>query len=252
MTADREEAGRYVHIPKLRIRRTRVSPKTRAHETEDIPAGTLENPAAELDSAKAWSESMLNALTCQSGGELRVLVVVAWVTDKQRRLANCFPEAAGVDVQFGTNHEKRNLLMLMVKTAENKISGTFQYLMPSGARWATNFAAIKAIPSFLGPHFCRKLNALATDGEQKLYGPFVDQMTPRGIFPNCKHFLCIWHLAYRSKDQPNINPGKYTRLQSVYHEVFRQFLISLSSVPETREKYDMMEMYFVDWLKSGP
>ncbi|GKY93656.1 hypothetical protein MPSEU_000333000 [Mayamaea pseudoterrestris] len=252
LTADERDAGRYVSIRKLRVTRTKVESQTRKQFTEEIPPGMLEHPTEDVDSAESWSKSVMRALTFEMNGSPRVLIGVVWVTDEQRRMANCFPEAVGMDVQFGTNQEKRNLLIMTVKTSENHINCILQYLMPSGARWSNNFVATKALPSLLGRCFCERLQAIATDGEQKLYGPFVEQMVEGGVLPNCKHFLCIWHLAYRSKDEPNINPRKFTRLQSIYHEIFRQLLMSLSSVPETRTEYNIMVQCIMRWLKSTP
>ena len=249
--ADPDEAGLYVTFyGKVKLKRTHVASQTRESVTEELPEGALEHPMEDVCSPEAWSCSMMNALSFMYQGRKQILVGVAFVTDDQRRMANCFPEAAGMDVQFGTNQEKRNLLIMTVKTSENRINCIFQYFMPSSARWAYNFAAMKAIPNLLGSRFCQKLSALATDGEQKMYAPFEDLMGPGKLYPNCRHFLCAYHLTYRNNNEPSTGPSKDRPHQSTWLKVFRSYVMALSTVPETEEEFDIMVRNLVTLFES--
>ena len=65
--------------------------------------------------AKSFLKHVIKALTVNG----RVLLAVAWVTDKGRLYHQQFPYVLGMDVTFGTNAEKHPLFRASSKTSNN-------------------------------------------------------------------------------------------------------------------------------------
>ena len=105
-------------------------------ESEIIQSDNLV-AVGETDTPKSHTDRVLSALTVGTeDGEKKLLLGVAWVSDEQRRLATCFPEAWGVDVTFSTNAEQRPLLSATLKMSTNQTMTHFHSFLPCVARWA--------------------------------------------------------------------------------------------------------------------
>jgi hypothetical protein len=253
LTAEQTVADNYVTLPRPRVRLLATAVSGNRRTVREVPTGSLHRSTdADADTAESWAQQTMRSLSINVGGAVKVLVSIAWVSNEQIRFASCFPEAAGMDVQFGMNIEKRNTFIMTTKTSENEIQLIFQCFMPSSARWAFNWIATEAVPGLLGSPFCTRLRALLSDGEEKMYGPFVDQMTPTGLYPNCKHFRCMYHLVYRDDREPNIKARDSSGVASSYHHVLRQWVVSLSQTPETLAQFTIIQNKLICWLRSDP
>jgi hypothetical protein len=113
----------------------------------------------------------------------KLLLGVAWVSDEQRRLVNCFPEAWGIDVAFGTNSEQRPLVSGTTnKLSTNQTMTHLHAFLPSLARWAYKWTFGTAMPLLLGKPALERINTVCTDGEENMYGPIVVLSQPGQVW----------------------------------------------------------------------
>jgi hypothetical protein len=134
--------------------------------TTSLNASDLVAPG-ETNTPQSHTDRILGALTVTSeDGEKRLLLGVAWVSDEQRRLANCFPEAWGIDVAFGTNSEQRPLVSGTTKLSTNQTMTHFHAFLPCLARWAYKWTFGTAMPLLLGKQALERNNAFCTDAEE--------------------------------------------------------------------------------------
>jgi hypothetical protein len=134
--------------------------------TTSLNASDLVAPG-ETNTPQSHTDRILGALTVTSeDGEKRLLLGVAWVSAEQRRLANCFPEAWGIDVAFGTNSEQRPLVSGTTKLSTNQRMTHFHAFLPCLARWAYKWTFGTAMPLLLGKQALERNNAFCTDAEE--------------------------------------------------------------------------------------
>ena len=84
-----------------------------------------------------------------SGSE-DILVSFAWSHDVEKRQMLMFPEFIAVDMTFGLNREKRNLLTFVGIDGDNRSFNGCRYWMPSKQTVAYRWAINVALPSLIG------------------------------------------------------------------------------------------------------
>lgn len=180
-----------------------------------------------------------------------MLLGVAWVSDEQRRLATCFPEAWGVDVTFGTNSEQRPLKSATLKLSTNQTMTHYHCFLPSVARWAYTWSFGVAMPKLLGKETLLQNNAICTDGEEKQYGPLVmlanDSNSP---WYGTSHYLCIFHLVDRQLGREGLKGQALSSTGQIYQSVVINWIYSWSSDMETWAAYYISYNLLMSWLQS--
>ena len=206
----------------------------------------------ETDTPESHTVRVLNALTVGSdGGEKKLLLAVAWVSDEQRRLATCFPEAWGVDVTMGTNAEQRPLLSASLKMSTNQTMTHFHSFLPCVAHWAYAWSFGVAMPKLLGKETLQCNNAVCTDGEEKEYGPLVvlcqDSDSP---WYGTEHYLCVYHLVDRQLGKEGLKGQFLGPIGEIYQSVVINWIYSWSSDMETYEAFTTPYNLLKSWLRS--
>jgi len=152
------------------------------------------------DTPEKTAEDIYNSLGINC--DTQILLGVCWCTDKQRRLLGLFPEAASADVIFKTNNEKRPMKHICSKTSSNETFGGLYAFLPSQATWVFDYMWRVAVPALTDPRFRARNQQMNTDGDDKIYNPFIAQI-PR-LYPNSKHRLCGYHLFMQGWPQNGI------------------------------------------------
>jgi hypothetical protein len=104
--------------------------------------------------------------------EKRMLLIIAWTTDKSYRQFCQFPHCTSSDVTEKVNNVQRTLYILALSTANCKNVPVVWAYLPSQARWSFNCIWTKSIPALLPQPALIQMSVHLTDGDAKLYEPF--------------------------------------------------------------------------------
>ena len=118
------------------------------------------------------------------GPENDILVAFAWSHDTEKRKMLMFPEILCVDMTFGLNKERRNLVTFVGVDGYNKRFTGIRCWMPSKQTVAYRWAVDVAFPSLLG----RKGKKLHCGS--KLYNVFVHYLCTSKLYNVFVHYLC--------------------------------------------------------------
>lgn len=88
--------------------------------------------------------------------ESDIMLLFAWSTDEQIRLAHLFPESLAADTTSATNNEKRELLLLCMLDSFNKGQIVLQCFLPSQKRYVFGWIFQDVIPTLLGVEVVKK------------------------------------------------------------------------------------------------
>lgn len=221
-------------------------------DSEIIQPGNLVT-VGETDTPRSHTERVLGALTIGGSGDgkKKLLLGVAWVSDEQRRLAMCFPEAWGVDVTFGTNAEQRPLKSATLKMSTNQTMTHFHSFLPCVARWAYAWSFGVAMPKLLGKDTLQRNNVVCTDGEEKEYGPLVvlskQQDSP---WYGTMHNLCVFHLVDRQLGKEGLKGRALGPVGEIYQSIVIGWIYSWSSKMETPAAFNKSYNLLMTWLRS--
>jgi hypothetical protein len=79
-----------------------------------------------------------------------MLLFVAWVSDEYLRHIIMFPEVISIDITYGTNREKRPLLVLADTDHNQKNFTALSAFLPSECKWVFHYVFEVAIPTLIG------------------------------------------------------------------------------------------------------
>ena len=86
-----------------------------------------------MDTVKEHAEKVRDSLSI-TGADC-ILMAVAWTTNDAQRKFQMYPEFTGSDVTFGTNAERRPLLVMCGKDSNDKAFSHTWAFLPSQSRW---------------------------------------------------------------------------------------------------------------------
>ena len=128
-----------------------------------------------------------------------ILLAVAWVTDKEAKFAQKFPEVFFVDATSSTNVEKRELVLVCGKDSCNAGFTAMRIFVPSEKQWVYNWIYMDAIPKLLGKSTTLRNRLILTDGDRNNYTPLDQSIAvDNSSWCNSSHGLCEWHLLGQS------------------------------------------------------
>ena len=141
-------------------RKSRQSKKTpQVTETEyNVDARSISN-----DDVKCWRDE----LKVTDGKE--ILVALAWVHEDEMRNISLFPEFLSIDVTFGVNKERRNLLRVCGIDGNFKVFTAFNCFMPSKQFRAYDWVCRVAFPKLVGIETLKFNSLITSDQESPLY-----------------------------------------------------------------------------------
>jgi hypothetical protein len=87
-----------------------------------------------------------------------MLLFVAWGSDEDLRYITMFPEVLSIDTTYGTNREKRTLLVFAGTDNNRKNFTALRAFLPSKCEWVFRYVFEIAIPSLIGEANVERIN----------------------------------------------------------------------------------------------
>lgn len=138
-------------------------------------------------------------------GSTEVLLAVAIATDEMLRHVHMFPEVFFMDVTSGTNRQKRDLFVLVVRDSSGECYIGNITVIPSGQSWV--FMKIYETFFFLlfGKRTISRNRLCLTDDDKAEILPLEKLMVTENHWKKSRHMLCVFHAlvkAFHEKNYP--------------------------------------------------
>jgi hypothetical protein len=133
-------------------------------ETECISAKIKLNNNNHADMSKFSSENR-ELFDLVRGQEL--LLGLACIYPKEKRIFQLFPTVLKIDATSGTNDEKRPLLTITVADQNGKSFIIFRALLPNERAWTFKCLFQEVIPNMLGSDYLQQVVTIITDGDSQ-------------------------------------------------------------------------------------
>lgn len=167
-----------------------------------------------------------------------------------------FPEFFCVDLTFGTNKQRRPLLMMVGCDGYNKTFTAFRAFLPSKQARAVRWVFLQAIPKLLGSEVLHNVSCIATDEEDSLQWS-ISSAINLDIIPRAKQrfdFFHIFTLEWKKRVRNNDNSDIIYRwisswfdnieTASEFNESVKQlkhFIHTLNDLPSKDQISDIVE-----------
>jgi hypothetical protein len=103
-----------------------------------------------------------------------MLLFFAWGSDEDLRYITMFPKVLSIDTTYGTNREKRPLLVFAGTDSNRKNFTALCAFVPSECEWVFRYVFEVAIPSLIGEATVGRINQINTNGERQIYNPLTN------------------------------------------------------------------------------
>ena len=128
--------------------------------------------------------------------EEEILVSFAWCHDEEKRKFVMFPEFICVDMTFGVNKERRNLVTCVGIDGNCEIYTGCRCWMPSKQQFAYDWVMSYAIPTLIGRKTTYRTKVISSDAEIALVKAITSNINkPSGPFVNAKFRYDYYHLV---------------------------------------------------------
>ena len=179
----------------------------------------------ELLNAKADLEAWRKQLQVDESEE--ILVAFAWCHDAEKRNMVMFPEYLAIDMTFGLNRERRNLVTIVGVDGHMKLFTGLRCWMPSKQTVAYEWAIGEALPTLIGKNVTMQNRVISSDGE-----------------------LALNNAVMASISKPN-GPFACTRFRKDYYHLFRQNWNDIVAVCKYNSpQFDQISQHIMNWIKS--
>jgi hypothetical protein len=191
-------------------------------------------------------EDLVKSAMKLDGSEAMVLFV-AWGSDEDLRYITMLPEVLSIDTTYGTNREKRTLLVFDGTDNNRKNFTALRAFPPSECEWVFQYVFEITIPSLIGEATVERINQINTDGDRQIYNPItnciLDKTSP---WFGCIHVLCNCHMI----DKLFSTKVKITDNNRMLVEYCKQWVKTWCFDLETKEEYDYSYNEFRKFMDS--
>jgi hypothetical protein len=97
-----------------------------------------------------------------------MLLFFTWGSDEDLRYITMFPEVFFIYNTYGTNREKRPLLVFDGTDNNRKNFTVLRAFLPSECEWVLRYVFEIAIPSLIGEATVERINQINTDGDRQI------------------------------------------------------------------------------------
>jgi MULE transposase domain/SWIM zinc finger len=198
-----------------------------------------------------YVEKVLRDSMCLNDGQ-RMLLALAWTSNKARCLGSQNAEVLAADVTEQTNCEKRPLMMLAGLTGNNETFTLCQAFLPSQQRWVLDWFFRTAVPFLLAPGTLTRNRMMLTDGDEKEYNSFLSALDEH--YPNSRHHLCTWHLLDRGlRNTPLLKLCSEKTMCNdgvVAFKSIKLWIQSWFTTLETEQEYNHSYSKLLEWMGS--
>jgi len=138
---------------------------------------------------------MRKRLGYKKGTEIVLMVSIS--TDEMARQVHMFPECWFLDCSSNTNREKRDLFLLVVKTATGKcVPGNITFI-PSGEKWVFQCIYADIFILLFGENTISRNRLAITDEDAAEFFPFDNVIRTMVIYSGANHMLCTFHAIWK-------------------------------------------------------
>jgi hypothetical protein len=124
-------------------------------------------------------------------GSDAMLLFVAWGGDEDLRYITMFPEVLSIGTTYGTNREKRHLLVFAGTDNNMKNFTVMRAFLPSECEWVFCYVLEVSILSLIDEATMERINKINTDGDRQIYNPLANCILNKsGPWFGCIHILC--------------------------------------------------------------
>ena len=180
-----------------------------------------------------------------------VLVAFAWAHDDEIRNTEMFPELLGMDVTFGVNLERRELLLAGGIDGNKKAFTAFRCLIPSKQEQTYTWIINEAMSFLLTPKTLKFNSCISTDQEFSLNTSVNTSISSsKSSFKHSKLRLDCYHF-YRKVWSERIHPcaKRNTQSKPILHTLDK-WIMSWFKYIESSQEFDISLKYFTIYLES--
>jgi hypothetical protein len=164
-----------------------------------------------------------------------MLLFVAWGSDEDLRYITMFPKVLSINITYGTNRNRRPLLVFDGTEKNRKNFTALRAFLPSECEWVFRYVFEVAIPSLISEATVEHINQINTDGDRRIYNPLtkciLDKSSP---WFGCIHVLCNYHII----DKLFSTNVKIMDSNRMLVEYCKQWVNTWCFELETEEEYD--------------
>ena len=186
-----------------------------------------------------------------------LMIAIAWVLPKEKRLFNLYPEVLFIDITSDTNKEKRPLLTVTAKTALGSMFTIMRAFLPNEKTWIFRWLFSIVIPFSFPKSTLDRVRVIITDGDSQEYTQLDNAIK---LHLNQVHRLrCGYHLNKKTWEKNGPAYENYKDLQrknkcSLQSKIISDWIYSwMKPTCETQlqylaSKYFLMMYLEQDWM----
>jgi hypothetical protein len=122
-----------------------------------------------------------------------ILLALSAASDEMMRVVHMFPEVIYMDVISGTNKQKRDLFLMVVKDGNGKTFVGNITVIPSQQRWVFMKIYQTFFVYLYGIVTVSRFQLAVMDDDVSAHGPFDCLIKTQSWYTNCVHMLCVFH-----------------------------------------------------------
>ena len=166
----------------------RKNPKEKNKQVIRLDSSNSNSIASYGETIDAWRMSLKLSSTNE------ILVAFAWAHDDEIRCAEMFPEMIGIDITFGVNKQRRELLVAAGIDGDKKVFTAFRCFIPSKQENTYTWILNEAMSYLLTPKVLMFNACISSDQERALNSAIETSINSPGIaFKNSKLRLDCFH-----------------------------------------------------------
>ena len=198
------------------------------------------------DSIKNWRDELSLSPTND------ILVAFAWAHDEEIRMAQMFPEFLGVDVTFGVNKEKRELLLVAGIDGHKKTFTAFRCFMPSKQQIAYSWVMNTAVSHILKIDTLQFNQCISCDQEPALNNAVQSSINSSKLsFKKSKLRLDMYHF-YKKPYKDTVAPKrKSTDTAKLTLMSLDRWITSWFNYVETENEFYQSHKKFMLYFKAS-
>ena len=164
-----------------------------------------------------------------------ILLALSIATDEMARHVHMFPEVFYMDVTHGTNRQKRELFLMVVKDASGEAFPGNATVVPCGKRWVFQKIYQSFFIHLYGVDTISRNRLALTDDDLSAHGPFDNCIKTMQCYRRSTHMLCVFHalvMAFYEQIYPKLphqgtgKKKKLTKRGGVYGTIVNIYVTS--------------------------
>ena len=180
-----------------------------------------------------------------------VLIAFAWSHDEEIRATEKNPEFLGVDVTFGVNRERRELLLVAGIDGRNRTFTSFRCFIPSKQQQAYTWIMNEAIEHILSPQTLKFNQCITCDQELTLNNSINSSISSsKDSFSFSKMRLDCFHFFNKVWTETVTMKARSTIISSNHLYIMKKWILTWFKYIESEEEFNISYKMFVEYLNA--